>query len=62
MKLSRGYLRKVMRKLLQRELGRTQWNYNFYSEILNQPERCKKIMQRQEVLHQLLGRYQRVKR
>ena len=62
MKVKAGYIRRVLRTLLKREIKRCNWNIKFYSEIINKPERVEKIMLRQEVLHQLLRRYQRVKR
>ena len=62
MKGKAGYIRRLLRALLKREIKRCNWNIKFYSEIINKPDRVKKIMLRQEVLHQLLTRYQRVKR
>ena len=62
MKVKAGYVRRLLRALLKRGIKRCNWNIKFYSEIINQPGRVEKIMRRQEVLHQLLRRYQRVKR
>ena len=62
MKVKAGYIRRLLRTLLKREIKRCNWNIKFYSEIINKPDRVEKIMRRQEVLHQLLTRYQRVKR
>lgn len=62
MKLKAGYTRRLLRALIKREIKRCNWNIKFYSEIIDKPDRVKKIMHRQEVLHQLLARYQRVKR
>ena len=62
MRLKSGYIRWLLRALLKREIKRCNWNIKFYSEIINKPDRVEKIMRRQEVLHQLLMRYQRVKR
>ena len=62
MKVKAGYIRRVLRTLLKREIKRCNWNIKFYSEIIDSPDRVEKIMRRQEVLHQLLTRYQRVKR
>ena len=62
MKIKACYIRRLLRALLKREIKRCNWNIKFYSETINNPDRVKKIMRRQEVLHQLLTRYQRVKR
>ena len=62
MKVKAGYIRRVLRTLLKREIKRCNWNIKFYSEIINEPDRVEKIILRQKVLHQLLRRYQRVKR
>ena len=62
MKEKSGYIRRLLRTLLKREIKRCHWNILFYSEIINNPDKVDKIMRRQEVLHQLLMRYQRVKR
>lgn len=62
MKVKAGYIRRLLRTLLKREIKRCNWNIRFYSEIIDRPDRVEKIMRRQEVLHQLLTRYQRVKR
>ena len=62
MKLKAGYMRRLLRALLKREIKRCQWNIRFYSEIIDKPDRVEKITHRQEVLHQILTRYQRVKR
>lgn len=62
MKLKAGYMRRLLRALIKREIKRCNWNIKFYSEIIDRPDRVEKIMRRQEVLHQLLTRYQRVKR
>ena len=62
MKLKAGYVRRLLRALLKREIKRCNWNIKFYSEIIDNPDKVNKIMRRQEVLHQLLMRYQRVKR
>lgn len=62
MKVKAGYIRRLLRALLKREIKRCNWNIKFYSEIINDPDKVDKIMRRQGVLHQLLTRYQRVKR
>ena len=62
MKVKAGYIRRLLRTLLKREIKRCHWNILFYSEIIKNPDRVEKIMRRQKVLHQLLMRYQRVKR
>ena len=62
MRLKSGYVRRLLRTLLKREIKRCYWNIKFYSEIINKPDRVEKIMLRQKILHQLLRRYQRVKR
>lgn len=62
MKVKAGYVRRLLRALLKREIKRCNWNIKFYSEIIDNPDKVKKIMRRQELLHQLLTRYQRVKR
>ena len=62
MRLKSGYVRRLLRALLKREIKRCNWNIKFYSEIINKPDRVEKIMHRQEVLHQLLRRYHRVRR
>ena len=62
MKVKAGYIRRVLRTLLKREIKRCYWNIKFYSEIIDNPDKVEKIMRRQELLHQLLMRYQRVKR
>ena len=62
MKVKAGYVRRLLRALLKKEIKRCNWNIEFYSEIINQPDRVEKSIRRQEVLHQLLMRYQRVKR
>ena len=62
MKIKAGYIRRLLRGLIKREIKRCNWNIKFYSVILDDPDRVEKIMRRQEVLHQLLTRYQRVKR
>ena len=62
MKVKAGYIRRLLRALLKREIKRCNWNIKFYSEIISKPGKVEKIMLRQEVLHQLLRRYQRVKR
>ena len=62
MKVKAGYVRRLLRALLKREIKRCNWNIKFYSEIIDNPDKVKQIMRRQELLHQLLTRYQRVKR
>ena len=62
MKVKAGYIRRLLRTLLKREIKRCHWHILFYSEIINNPDKVDKIMRRQEVLHQLLTRYQRAKR
>ena len=62
MKAKAGYVRRLLRALLKREIKRCNWNIKFYSEIINKPDRVEKIMLRQKILHQLLTRYQHVKR
>ena len=62
MKLKAGYIRRLLRALIKREIKRCNWNIKFYSDIIDSQDRAKKIMCRQKVLHQLLTRYQRVKR
>ena len=62
MKVKAGYIRRVLRTLLKREIKRCNWNIKFYSEIIDNPDKAEKIRLRQEVLHQLLMRYQHVKR
>ena len=62
MKVKAGYVRRLLRVLLKREIKRCNWNIIFYSETINNPDKAEKIMRRKEVLHQLLRRYQRVKR
>ena len=62
MKVKAGYIRRLLRTLLKREIKRCNWNIKFYSETINKPDRAEKIRLRQKVLHQLLTRYQRVKR
>lgn len=62
MKVKAGYVRRLLRALLKREIKRCNWNIKFYSEIINKPDRVEKIMLRQKILHQLLTRYQYVKR
>lgn len=62
MKIKAGYIRRLLRALIKREIKRCKWNIKFYSETIKKPDRVEKIMRRQEVLHQLLTRYQRVRR
>lgn len=62
MRLKAGYVRRLLRALIKREIKRCNWNIKFYSETIKKPDRVEKIMRRQEVLHQLLTRYQHVKR
>ena len=62
MKVKAGYVRRLLRALLKREIKRCNWNIKFYSEIIDKPDRVEKIMLRQKILHQLLTRYQHVKR
>ena len=52
MKLKAGYIRRLLRALIKREIKRCNWNIKFYSEIIDSQDRAKKIMCRQKVLHQ----------